>query len=163
MFYFVGMSYAGLYISFAFWFLFLFAALSWFDSGSMSCFLFCFSFFRCGYATSLVHLISWTFCSSLSWPIPSPSWLFITTICLLSGVLQSRPICSPTCLLFLYPFMSRGVLAIMILCCYCLLFFYFWYSSYRNGFKMSCCFYASMDFWKSIHKPKSISSESSNS
>lgn len=72
------------------------------------------------------------------------------------GVLQSRLICSPTCLLFLYHFMSRGVLAIMILCCYCLLFFYFWYSSYRNGFKMSCCFYTSMDFWKSINKPKSI-------
>lgn len=56
--------------------------------------------------------------------------------------------------LFVSYLTSRIVLAILIVLCYVFLFFYFWYSSYRNGFNMSCCFYFSKDFWLSISKSK---------
>ena len=100
-----------------------------------------------------------TLCFSSPWLIRFPSWLSFTTKCLRIGVRRILRRYHPLCLSFyLRTLTFRMVLAIVIVCCYCLLFFYFWYSSYRNGFKMSCCFYTKIDFWKSINKPKWVSS-----
>ena len=91
-----------------------FTALSLFDSGSMSCFLFCFSFFLSGCATSGVHSISWTFCFSSRWPIHFPSWVIFTIGCHWIGVLQSLPICPPICPCVLVSLCLEGLLLLIL-------------------------------------------------
>lgn len=156
MFYLVGMSYAGLYLSFGFWFLLIhstFVIRQWVYVVFLVLFFFL-SFWLCN-IRSAFDFLNILFFITLADPFSFLSY-FYNRMPLDWSSAESSDM-SPYLSVCSRFFMSRGVIAINIICCYCLLFFYFWYSSYRNGFNMSCCFYTKMDFWKSINKSKSFS------